>query len=378
MVPKSLSSSVFFLKKALDSFPVTANSVGRFFGLKGSTLNRYYKCHLSDFEDWDQKDHAKEWILLAQNIGSKCCIDETTLCDEVYTIFSNKAGRGKKGSIIAVVRGTKSEVVSSILLKMSVEERSVVEEVTMDFSDSMYSIVKTCFPNATIVIDCFHIIQRLCEGLDEMRLRFKRLAVTETKKAEADFKQKEEEKAKKRAYKREWYAKKTEGKKPKGKKRGRKRIRKQKYQPITFSNGDTKVELYTRSRGLLHKAGGKWSKTQSKRAKILFKEAPKLREGYSLICSIRSIFSNKTLTRDQAKVKLHKWYDKVAKCTLREIKSARDCIKMKEEEVLNYFIGRSTNAAAESLNAKMKGFRAQLHGIGDIPFFLYRVCTLFG
>lgn len=35
-------------------------------------------------------------------------------------------------------------------------------------------------------------------------------------------------------------------------------------------------------------------------------------------------------------------------------------------------------AAAESLNSKMKGFRAQLHGIADIPFFLYRVCTIFG
>ncbi|MDY4844207.1 MAG: transposase, partial [Prevotella sp.] len=45
---------------------------------------------------------------------------------------------------------------------------------------------------------------------------------------------------------------------------------------------------------------------------------------------------------------------------------------------LNYFRNRSTNAAAESLNSKIKGFRAQLHGIADIPFFLYRVCTIFG
>ena len=93
---------------------------------------------------------------------------------------------------------------------------------------------------------------------------------------------------------------------------------------------------------------------------------------------MRSIFSNKKLDRDAAKEKLHKWYDKVAKCTLREIKSARDCIKQKEEEVLNYFIRRSSNAAAESLNAKMKGFRAQVHGVADIPYFLYRVCTIFG
>ena len=80
-----------------------------------------------------------------------------------------------KKTLIASVKGTKAETVSAILLKIPKEEREKVREVTMDFSDSMYSIVKTCFSNATIVIDCFHIVQRLCEALDEMRLRFKRL-----------------------------------------------------------------------------------------------------------------------------------------------------------------------------------------------------------
>ena len=93
---------------------------------------------------------------------------------------------------------------------------------------------------------------------------------------------------------------------------------------------------------------------------------------------MRSIFSNKKRDNEQARDKLHKWYDKVAKCMLREIKSARDCIKQKESEVLNYFLNRSSNAGAESLNAKLKGFKAQVHGVGDIPFFLYRVCTILG
>ena len=72
------------------------------------------------------------------------------------------------------------------------------------------------------------------------------------------------------------------------------------------------------------------------------------------------------------------WYKEVADCTIREIKSARDCIKAKEEEVLNYFINRHTNASAESFNSKIKGFKAQLHGVADIPFFMYRLCTIFG
>jgi transposase len=56
--------------------------------------------------------------------------------------------------------------------------------------------------------------------------------------------------------------------------------------------------------------------------------------------------------------KLHGWYKTVNRCTIREVKSARDAIKSREDNVLNYFIARSTNASAESLNSKMKAFRA--------------------
>ena len=87
---------------------------------------------------------------------------------------------------------------------------------------------------------------------------------------------------------------------------------------------------------------------------------------------------SKKLTREAAKVKLHEWYQAIADCTLREVKSARDAIKDREECVLNYFINHATNAAAESLNSKLKGFRAQVRGVSDLPFFMYRVCQIFG
>ncbi len=63
---------------------------------------------------------------------------------------------------------------------------------------------------------------------------------------------------------------------------------------------------------------------------------------------------------------------------MREVKAARDLIKSREEQVLNYFINRSTNAAAESLNSKLKRFRAKLHGVSDYTFFLFRVSRIFG
>ena len=355
----------------MDTLPLTAASLARFFHIKGSEVERYYKHHLSDFETWEQKSHATDWVLLAHNIGERCSIDETNLCDEVYTILSNKDGHGKNGTVIAVVKGTKADIVSSVLKQIPQSEREKVSEITMDFSDSMYSIAKQCFPNATIVIDCFHVVQRLCESLEEMRLKFKRLATTESKKEAVAFAKNEDRKARRRAQ----YRKKH----PKNKKehRGRKRIRKQKYKPALLDNGETKVEMLTRSRNMLAQSGDKWGESKRERAKILFGLYPQMREAYSLICKVRAIFKTK-IRREKAYEKLHEWYKEVSTCTLREVKAARDAIKRKEEYVLNYFINRSTNASAESLHSKIKGFRAQLHGVADIPFFLYRVCTIFG
>ena len=121
--------------------------------------------------------------------------------------------------------------------------------------------------------------------------------------------------------------------------RGRKRIRRQKYKPLVLSNGDTKVELLTRSRNLLSQSGDKWGEHKKERARLLFDLYPQMQEGYSLICKVRDIFKRK-LTIDEARHRLHEWYKDVNICTLREIKAARDCIKSREVEVLNYFINR--------------------------------------
>lgn len=80
------------------------------------------------------------------------------------------------------------------------------------------------------------------------------------------------------------------------------------------------------------------------RAKTLFEMLPKIKEAYTLICSLRSVFSNKSINRVTAKVKLHEWYQKVSACTLREVKAVRDAVKYKEDEVLNYVINRKQHS----------------------------------
>lgn len=339
-----------------------------------SRLERNYKDHLSGFRSWDQLEHASDWMLLPENIGTRLGIDETSLCDDLFTILSNKDGHGRKGTVVAMVRGTRCSDVARQLMRIPVEQRMAVREVTMDFSDSMYAIVSQCFPNATIVIDCFHIIRRCGEAVEELRLKARRQAQKEQRRLQSEHRKRQAARVKARkAYRRK------HPKKYKGKIRGRKPARlNSRYVPETLSNGDTKVELLTRSRGLLSKSPDKWSDTQKERARLVFDSHPDIREAFSLINSLRAIFRNRDLDRDKARESLHEWYDKVAKCTLREVKSARDAIKAKEENVLNYFINRSTNASAESLNSKLKGFRSLLHGVSDLQFFMYRVSRIFG
>ena len=105
---------------------------------------------------------------------------------------------------------------------------------------------------------------------------------------------------------------------------------------------------------MLLQSGEKWTDAQKERANVLFGKYPKIKEAYSLLCSLRSILRDTTLNKETAKSKLHEWYDKVAASTLREVKAARDTIKLKEDQVLNYFVERSTNIV-KSVIFFMKG-----------------------
>lgn len=47
------------------------------------------------------------------------------------------------------------------------------------------------------------------------------------------------------------------------------------------------------------------------------------------------------------------------------------------DEILNFYNNRASNALAESFNAKIKLFRANLRGVADKKFFLFRIAKLY-
>ena len=85
-----------------------------------------------------------------QNIGGFLSIDETSLSNgELYTIITNKAAKGGKGAIVAMVDGTKAEDIITVLNKLPRRTRWKVREVTMDMAANMEYVVKICFPKAS-------------------------------------------------------------------------------------------------------------------------------------------------------------------------------------------------------------------------------------
>ena len=72
---------------------------------------------MSGFSEWNQLEYAKEWVLLEENMGEQLSIDESMHAKDLFTFLSNKEGHGKKGTLIAAVRGTKASEVAAILMK---------------------------------------------------------------------------------------------------------------------------------------------------------------------------------------------------------------------------------------------------------------------
>lgn len=325
----------------MDNHPISSKSLEKHYHIDGDYLGQQYKEYFSDFYAWSQYTHADQWLLFPDNIGKFLSIDETALTNgELYTIITNKKAKGKKGVLVAMIKGTSSDHIIEILKKMPISKRRKVKEITLDMAASMNKIVNDCFPKATKVIDRFHVQKLAYDALQEIRIKHRWEAIDQESEAIRQA-----------------------------------RYNQTQYNPVILSNGDTVKQLLARSRYLLFKSADKWTEKQKERATILFAQYPDIQKAYSLTHSLRIIFS-KNNRKEVAYTKLAQWYKKVEESSFNSFKTIMNTIHDHYREILNYFDNRSTNASAESFNAKLKAFRATLRGVVDIKFFLYRVAKI--
>ncbi len=269
-------------------------------------------------------------------------MDETCLSQgELYTFVTNKAAKGKKGALVAMVRGTKSDDVIFALSKLPRHKRLKVKEITIDLSPSMKLIARQAFPNAMIVSDRFHVQKLMNEAISDLRVDYRWEAIDQENDEIALAKEV-----------------------------GRKFI------SHTFRNGDTRRQLLARSRHIVMKHFSKWTASQRTRAEILFEQYPEIEKAYKVSMELTQIF-NTRCTKEIALTKLARWYNYVDALDSKFFNSVIQTMQNNYATIANYFENRSTNASAESFNAKVKAFRAQLRGIEDIPFFIFRLAKLF-
>ncbi len=297
---------------------------------------------MSGFKDWEQRSHAANWLLYPQNLGERLSIDETSLSHgELYTLVTNKAAKGKKGAIVAIVAGTKAETVIQVLQQIPERQRLKVKEITLDMAGNMELISKRSFRNAARVTDRFHVQKLATEALQEMRIKYRWEAL--------DAENEAIDKAK---------------------------IAKTTFKAQILSNGDTPKHLLARARYVLYKKPSDWTENQKERAELLFERYPSLKQAHELSMGLSNIFE-KTTDKLYGLARLAKWHEKVRQSGFKAFSTISRSIQHHYQTILNYFDNRSTNASAESFNAKIKAFRSQFRGVRNIEFFLFRLTELY-
>ncbi|WP_407666949.1 ISAon1 family transposase [Mucilaginibacter sabulilitoris] len=326
----------------MDNNPISCHLLGRLYSVDGKQLQQQYKDFLSDFHSWDQKEHADEWMLFEQNIGPSLSIDETALSNgELYTIITKKEAKGGKKAIVAMLRGTQAEQIIKVIEQIPLRKRHKVKEVTMDMAANMIKAIRRCFSNASRVIDRFHVQKLAYDAVQEARIKYRWEALDAESSAIEQARQ-----------------------------------NKHPYQPEIFSNGDTLKQLLARSRYLLFKPESRWTASQKERAGLLFPRYPELLKAYKLAIGLGNIFTI-CKSKQVAFKRLALWYNHVEACGIDTFKTVARSVQQHYESILNFFDNRSTNASAESFNAKIKAFRATSRGVRDTTFFLFRLAKIY-
>ena len=140
------------LRKPNNTFEYVSSSLS----IPETTLVRLFDNHV------DIKRHT---------LGKRLCFDE---------FYSKKLGRTKycftiydldKNEIIDILDSRYKEVLLNYFSKIPLNERLNVEFVNIDMWSKYYEVAIKVFPNATVCVDSFHVIEHLISALDGIRKR---------------------------------------------------------------------------------------------------------------------------------------------------------------------------------------------------------------
>ena len=230
----------------MDEKPVNFTTIGGFLQLPPQTIYSWYRHYLSGYPEAVE---SKQWgkdnfmgsdkkeklvpVLKPENFGEEMSVDEKKIDEEFYTVMTNRqTGR------IALLAETLTVAELNRLIDKTGDAKQKVKTITADLSPTYEKFCEQSFPDALIVADKFNVVKHIVEAVQSLRLRLKQ---EEIAKLPATKKERRE------------YEKQTK-----------------------LINGESRIELLTRSRYVLFKRTENWTASQQKRAALLFDTFPQI------------------------------------------------------------------------------------------------------
>ena len=228
----------------VEGKPISIGNVAYVLGMSSNKLNRWYQHSLSGFVEANnsgeldkynlqvkEKGEVKEIvvpILETKNLGSQMAVDEKTIDGICYTILSNR----KTNKIALMAATLKTKHLTKLMGYFDLNERMKVKSLSRDMASNYDWFARQVFMNSYHVIDKFHVIQNMLSQLQSIRIRYRQQELSKRREAKEN---------------------------------------KQAYKEEILSNGDSKLQLLARSRGLLFKLPHDLSEHQKERSKLLFR-----------------------------------------------------------------------------------------------------------
>lgn len=329
----------------MDDKPVNFTTIGGFLQLKPQTVYSWYRHYLSGYPEAVE---SKQWgkdnftgtdkreksvpVLKPENFAEQMSVDEKMIDEEFYTVMTNRQ-TGK----IALLAETLTVTELNKLIDKTGQVKQKVKTITADLSPTYEKFCEQSFPGAIIVADKFHVVKHIIEAVQTLRLRLKQQEIAQlpiTKKERREYENQ-----------------------------------------TKLINGESRIEMLTRSRYVLFKRTENWTVSQQKRATLLFEIFPPLKSAYELTQQIRQWLDKENVGKYEWQIEkqLIHWYHCAEQAKLPEVENLIRIIGSNEQKIMNYFKTGKTNAKAEAMNSKIQRFITANYGVRDKDFFLYRL-----
>ena len=353
----------------VESRPIGISTVAYVLGMNSGKLQRWYRNVLSGYleasesgklfeNDIEDKDYyIPVPILKPDNMGSHMAIDEKYIDGEYYTILSNK----ETGKIAMLAQTTKSSHIAEILSTCG-DKCMNVKTISRDLAPHYDMVCRENFMNAIAVADKFHIIKIVLQAVQDQRIEYRHLVKAYENKLYEEHQERE---------KRNQIKARLQGKKYKKEKYT--------YRAQKYANGETKLQILQRSRGLLFKPKTKWHTSMKIRAEILFELFPELEKLYNLSETFRRWMSKSNIGKSRTLMgkRIKNWFGEIDHLDNFYMNQVKITINKHLGVIMNYFYEGTTNAFAENLNRHIKRFIASLFGIREMDFFFFRLAIYF-